>query len=251
MASRYGLDKFYTKNSIVDMVLSNINLSLYSTVIEPSAGNGSFSKKIKNCIALDIKPEDDTIIKMNFFHFNYSNIKQPILIIGNPPFGRNGNLALKFIKQASLFSNTIAFILPKSFKKQSIYNRIPLNFWKDKEINIPENSFCYMDEEVNIPCVFQIYNKRKELRTKVNKTNTKLFKFTSKEEANVSIRRVGVYAGKASLDLEKSVSSHYFIKVKNPLKFINEVNKIEWEHDNTVGPRSISKTELINAIENI
>jgi hypothetical protein len=44
-----------------------LNISNYDCIIEPSAGEGSFSKNIKhnNIISLDIEPEDDSIIKMD------------------------------------------------------------------------------------------------------------------------------------------------------------------------------------------
>lgn len=84
--SKYNLDKFYTKDNIVDLCLSHINLSNYNTIIEPSAGNGSFSNKI-DCIAYDIDPNNDNIIKQDFLSLDYSEFKSPILIIGNPPFG--------------------------------------------------------------------------------------------------------------------------------------------------------------------
>ena len=72
-----------------------------------------------------------------------------------------------------------------------------------------------------------------------------------KKDANpdISIRRVGVYAGKISKDIEnKSPQSHYFIQLKNGIDvdtFISKYASITFEEDNTVGPKSISKQELI------
>jgi hypothetical protein len=251
MASKYEFDKFYTKEDISKYLISLVDTRRYKTIIEPSAGTGSFSNNIEGCYAIDIAPEGDGIYLQDFFTLDYSNFRKPILVIGNPPFGRNGSLALNFIKYSSLFADTIAFILPKSFKKQSFYNKIPLNFWLYETVNLPDNSFIYKGEEKNIPCVFQIYEKSTELRQKVNKTKTDLFSFTNKEKANISIRRVGVNAGRASKDLNKSPTSHYFVYKENPEDFIRLVNSIEWEHDNTVGSRSISKGELIEKIEHL
>lgn len=245
--SKYGLDKFYTKKEIVKSLLKEVDLNKFKTIIEPSAGNGSFSDEI-NCIAYDIEPENKNIIKQDFLTLNIKK-ENPILIIGNPPFGRNGSLALAFIKHSALFADTIAFILPKSFKKESFYYKIPLNFWKIKEIDLEDNSFLYENKEANIPCVFQVYEKKEKFRIKPEKIKPSSFQFTTKEKANVSIRRVGVYAGKAFLDLNKSKQSHYFIYADNPELFVLKINEIAWEHNNTVGPRSISKPELIKKIE--
>lgn len=251
MASKYDLDKFYTIESVSKKLINEMDLSLYKTIIEPSAGNGSFSKHIKNCISYDIKPDGDDIIQEDFLKLDLSDKEKPLLIIGNPPFGRNGRLALLFIKHSALFANTIAFILPKSFKKESLYYKIPLNFWKIREIELSDKSFIYKRQIVGIPCVFQVYEKKDILRVKPKVKKSVNFQFVKKEESNVSIRRVGVYAGKSFLDIEKSKSSHYFIKTENPKDFVDNVNKIKWEHNNTVGPRSISKPELIKAIDDI
>lgn len=250
MASKYGLDKFYTKTEVAEKLINAVDINNYSSIIEPSAGNGSFSKQINNCSAIDIEPESEEITKQDFFDFNGNNLKGPVLVIGNPPFGRNGSLALAFIKKASEFADTIAFILPKSFKKQSFYDKIPLNFWLEKQIDLEDNSFMYEEQEVLIPCVFQVYVRKSEEREKQEKLKPKNFAFTDKEKANISLRRVGVYAGKAFEEVkEKSESTHYFIKSDNPKLFIKIANSIIWEHDNTVGPRSISKQELIRAID--
>lgn len=246
--SKYGLDKFYTKDAIVDLILKKIQLNEFNVIIEPSAGAGAFSNKIHNCIAYDIQPENNNIVKQDFLQLN-RRFDGKVLIIGNPPFGRNNSLSLAFIKKSAEIADTIAFILPLSYKKQSLYDKIPLSFWKVYEEDLPKNSFIFENKDINIPCVFQIYVKRSEKREKQKPRKPKTFMFTKKSGANVAIRRVGVYAGTAYLDINKSEESHYFVYVDNPNEFINYVNAIKWEHNNTVGPRSISKQELIIKLE--
>lgn len=248
-------DKFYTKSSIAKSCINLIDLSKYDLIIEPSAGNGSFSNQIPNVKAFDLKPECDNIIQSDWFLLDKNQFKNfsNILVIGNPPFGNQGSLALKFIKESS-FANTIAFILPKSFKKDSIKNRIPLNFWLEKEIDLPVNSFTLNGEDYSVNCVFQVWNKRDELRIKKKfKTTSKYFSFVDKAKADFRIQRVGGRAGEASKDLNRSTASNYFIKNKSDKttdEFINIVNSIIFPTLNdTVGPRSLSKDELIREIE--
>ena len=161
---------------------------------------------------------------------------------------------MKFIKKASEFSDTIAFILPISFSKQSVKNRIPSFYHLEYEEILPENSFLLDNDDYNVKCVFQIWKRKDNTRNFVVNEKEIRFKYNkSKENSDFSIRRVGIYAGKASLDLEKSKQSHYFIEIedKDKLDFIiNEVNKIKW-NDLTVGPRSISKGELTPLINKI
>lgn len=249
MPSKYGVDKFYTKPNIVDFCLETINLDEFEEVIEPSAGNGSFSLKIEKCKAYDIYPENESIIKQDFFTFSYQKEEgKKILIIGNPPFGRQSNLAIAFFKKASEFADVIAFVLPKSFKKQSIINRLPIMFHLTLQIDLPENSFYYLNKNIDVPCVWQIWEKRDYVREIPEKIKTDLFFFVKKENADFSIRRVGVNAGVLSEDLDKSTQSHYFIKTENKELISKIFKRIKWEHNNTVGPRSISKQELLKKI---
>ena len=264
----YGLDQFYTNTDIAQECIDTIDVSKYDIVVEPSAGMGAFYNLIDhpNKIGIDIEPKCSGVIKQDFLQWDDDVVNpfgpQPkVLTIGNPPFGRQGSLAMKFIKHASIFSITIAFILPRGFKKRSVYDRVPLNFWKVNEIGIPENSFTYNGEPFDVPCVWMEYEKKNKLRIKEKKLTPTTFEFTTQENANISIRRVGVNAGKTSsytgpdTYLENGTSyivskaSHYFIKVDNVDEFVNKVNKIKFSDGDTTGPRSISKNELISKIE--
>jgi len=93
----------------------------YDLVIEPSAGNGAFSRNIKhnNFIALDIEPENDKIIQQDWFEYK-PNQEGDILVIGNPPFGKRNMLSKKFIQHAMTFAKTIAFILPDVYNKHTL-----------------------------------------------------------------------------------------------------------------------------------
>jgi len=131
---RNTIDKYYTKDYIVNLCISYIKqvieIKTNDLIIEPSAGNGSFISAIKhlsdNYKFYDIQPEHTEVIKQDYLLLNYDDIKrgfENIHIIGNPPFGRQSSLVIKFIKQSCYFAKTISFILPKSFKKDSLKNK--------------------------------------------------------------------------------------------------------------------------------
>jgi hypothetical protein len=69
------------------------------------------------------------------------------------------------------------------------------------------------------------------------------------ENPDISFRRVGVNAGTIDTKIdEKSIQSHYFIKFTNGKSITDNINKlstITYDFNNTVGPKSISKQELI------
>lgn len=258
---RNVIDKYYTKNVIVelclDFVKKYIEIGIDDLIIEPSAGNGSFINGIKNLtdnyIFYDIEPENDEIIKQDYllYEYNMNNEKfNKIHIIGNPPFGRQSSLAIKFIKKSCKYCDSISFILPKSFKKDSLKKSFSLNFHLIFETDLPDNSFLVNNIEYDVPCIFQIWEKKETNRIVNKKLQPINFIFVKKEEdPNISFRRVGVNAGRIDTKIDdKNIQSHYFIKFTNNKSIednINKLSKIIYEFNNTVGPKSISKQELI------
>lgn len=179
---RNTIDKYYTKSSVVKLCIKlikkHINISNSDLIIEPSAGNGSFIKNIKrlsiNYKFYDLEPEHDEIYKQDFLVLDYKKLKQKytnIHIIGNPPFGRQASLAIKFIKKCCLFANSISFILPKSFKKESMKKYFDKNYHLIHEIDLLENSFLVNGQESDVPCIFQIWKYKDEMRNEVEKKN--------------------------------------------------------------------------------
>ena len=259
---RNTIDKYYTKQSVVnqciDLVKKYNNISDNDLIIEPSAGNGAFIRSIKtlskNYKFYDLEPENDEIIKQDFLDFDFTELKKiykNIHIIGNPPFGRQSSLAIKFIKKCCEFSNTISFILPKSFKKDSMKKHFLENFHLIYEIDLLENSFLVNNNECDVPCVFQIWHYKNELRNKIIKLEPLNFKFVEKKDnPDISFRRVGVNAGMIMKTIDdKSHQSHYFIKFTNNKIINNNLDKLKllkFDFNNTVGPKSISKQELIS-----
>ena len=247
-----SLDKLYTKKETVEYVLSFLNLDLYEQIIEPSAGNGAFSNAIREkgfaCFAYDVKPEGKGILEQDYlkYHYKGSAERDRVLVVGNPPFGRLGSLALKFIKKSFEFADTIAFILPKSFKKDSFQDKIPLELHLVVEREIPENSFSLNGQDYDVPCVFQVWTKLNVKREKSKKIDPEEFEYIKKPD--LAFRRVGANAGKVFTDVnDKSSESHYFIRFNDKVDIddiVEKLNSIEWPHNNTVGPRSISKNEL-------
>ncbi len=260
---RNTIDKYYTKDNIVDLCLNlvkqHIEINNNDLIIEPSAGNGSFISGIKdlstNYIFYDLDPENIEIVKQDYLlldssKFINNNIHNNIHIIGNPPFGRQSSIAIKFIKKSCEFCHSLSFILPKSFKKDSLKKSFPLRFHLIFEIDLPDKSFLVDGVEHNVPCVFQIWQKKLVNRDIIKKKEPLNFIFVNKtDNPDISFRRVGVNAGFIDINIEeKSPQSHYFIKFKNNKSIctnIDLLSKITYDFNNTVGPRSINKQELI------
>ena len=242
----------------IGLVKQHLTITKIDLVIEPSSGNGSFINAIKTLtdhyLFYDIEPEHNDIIRHDFLALDMAPLQtkyQTIHFIGNPPFGRQSSCAIKFIKKCCQFSAaSISFILPKSFKKESMQRSFTSNYHLIHQTDLPANSFLVNGESYDVPCVFQIWKFMAEPRNKPIKPETSEFKFVKKEEnPDISFRRVGITAGEVSKDFaDKNIQSHYFIKFTNA-KTVDEnmakITRLSFASNNTVGPRSISKTELI------
>ena len=265
---RNTVDKFYTAPFIVDECIKQIkkklNIDSSDIIIEPSAGNGSFINGIKslssNCYFYDIEPECNSIIKQDYFEFDYTSItnyeNEKYHVIGNPPFGRQSSLAIKFIKKSCEYCDSISFILPKSFKKDSLKKHFPPRFHLVFESELPNNSFVVNDKPHNVPCVFQIWVKKITDRKLPVKVTEKNYKFVKRNEnPDISFRRVGGTAGAISKDTkDKSEQSHNFITfdIKLTDEKYKELSNIKFGcKNNTVGPKSISKQEIIREFNKI
>ena len=260
MSSR-KLDKFYTKPEVVLSLIQHISFCEYDTLLEPSAGSGNFSNILRqhheNVIAIDIKPDNEHIQELDFLN-NDLIFEGNTIAIGNPPFGKQCSLAVKFFNKAASYQNisTIAFILPKSFKKESIQNKLDRNFTISLSIDLEKFSFLLDDVEYDVPSVFQIWNRtniprQKNVKRTLVNTNISFIKKKDIDKPVIAIRRVGINAGKATFFINQSKESHYFLCCDNLQEVIDYLNKIIWEHNDTTGPRSISKQQFIDILNAI
>lgn len=250
---KHDLDKFYTKPDVAKWCLEQLNLSSYSTVIEPSAGSGSFSHQIPNVLAMDLEPEDESIIKQDWFQYHIDrDPENPILVVGNPPFGQQNVLAIEFINHAAKFANTIAFILPVSFMKESLQNKLNKNLHLSQYFFLPSNSFTLNGTDMSVPCVFQIWDYKDGIQRVVPPTPKLVgFSFVKKgDQPDLFLQRVGGNAGSFGLEWQnRSEQSNYFLRLKDGFYLDNllaDLGKLTFPYrDWGVGPRTASKKEIL------
>jgi hypothetical protein len=157
-----GLDKFYTVDSVaqncINHLASKYAWSDWTLVVEPSAGSGSFLLKIPDGVpkvGLDIAPEHDSVVKQDFLTWAPAPGGK-ILIIGNPPFGKICSLAIKFFNHAAAFASVIAFIVPRTFRRISVQNKLNMNFCLVADMDIAEEP-CAFSPPMAAKCCFQIW----------------------------------------------------------------------------------------------
>lgn len=262
-----GLDKFYTTHETVDICLNSLTKiykwDFWDLIIEPSAGNGSFLLKIPSDkkIGLDISPEHKDIIKKDFFDYKPSKLYKNILVIGNPPFGKVSSLAVKFFNHAAEWSNVIAFIIPRTFRKISIQNKLNFYFHLIYDEEIPLSP-CSFFPPMSVKCCFQIWekkpNKRKEIKLNKFHIDWDFLSFGPKDKKNqptpplnadFAVRAYGGRCGEIvteNLKLLRPKSWHWIKSKINNKLLIERIKNLDYSGSlNTARQNSIGRGELV------
>lgn len=167
-------DQFYTTketakycyNKALDILKElEIDVSEYN-FIEPSAGCCNFYCLLprNKRIGVDIDPKGDLkdeLIKADYLKF-IPEENRKYIVIGNPPFGLRGNLALRFINHSYKFADVVAFILPPLFN--STGKGVPMTRVKGYKLayteKLPRNSYEYPNGSlVDVATIFQVWTK--------------------------------------------------------------------------------------------
>jgi len=167
--SENGLDQFYTNTDVskdcLNILSEYVNLDEFDIHLEPSAGSGSFFNLLERNkrLGIDISPKTRGVIKMDFLNFTPQSSKK-YLVVGNPPFGKISSLAIKFFNKSAEFADCIAFIIPRTFKRVSVQNKLNLNFKLIYNKDLPLNPCCFTPK-MSAKCCFQIWKKTPNQRT--------------------------------------------------------------------------------------
>jgi predicted RNA methylase len=273
--NRSNLDKYYTKPDIakqlVETFLKHVPHTRHDVFIEPAAGDGAFVPFIKplskHTHFFDIMPDDQhkRIVKQDYLQLDIESFlnrnrkihvigKNKVHVIGNPPFGRQAGMAKRFIAKSASFADTIAFVLPKSFKKTSMQASFPLNWHLKHQHDLKDNAFTVNSQDLDVPSVFQIWYRDDTKKRRVPKRLEPVgFRFVRKTDSpDFAVRRIGFYAGNVVTNpSDKSEESHLFVKAnkKTDIRHIqSSFDRLTFSHGNTVGPRSVSKQELLRKL---
>ncbi len=255
------LDQFYTSPTVacdcIAFAMAQFMHLNFDTLLEPSAGAGAFSDQLgQACLALDIDPRKPGIVQTDFLIWTPPVNLGRTLVIGNPPFGRVARTAIKFFNKAAEFADAIAFIVPLSFRKESIQRQLDLRFHLLSELELPDQSFVFEGAPYSVPCSFQIWERRGEARWLIPKTTTHAdFTFCTRDQADFALQRVGANAGRIKPVAEAgSANSHYFLRAKGDATLLRwRFEKIDFDtvRRNSAGCPSISKTEVVDLYSQI
>jgi len=164
------LDQYFTKKELAESLYARARsiIARYETDLEafrwlePSVGEGCFFDLLPadRRIGVDIEPLREDIIQSDYLKYRLPDAK--LIVLGNPPFGHRGVMALNFINHSQR-AEYVCFILPMFFESQgkgSIKYRVK-GFNLLHSERLPKNSFYVpaTGKTVDVKCVFQIWSK--------------------------------------------------------------------------------------------
>jgi hypothetical protein len=262
-----GLDKFYTipsySKKCIDKVFELYDKSRFDLIVEPSAGNGSFLNQLEcdNIIGIDISPENTDIIKMDFFDYTPNLNLNNILVIGNPPFGKISSIAIKFFNHSAKWANVIAFIIPRTFRRPSVQNKLNNMFHLIYDEDVSTKPCCFIPQMM-VKCCFQIWEKKPIERPFINlPTKHEDWEFlpfgpideygqpTPPNGADFAMRAYGGKIGeieKIKLSKLRPKSWHWIKSNINKEELINRFNQLDYSDSfNTARQNSMGRGELV------
>jgi len=262
-----GLDKFYTipsySKKCIDKVFELYDKSSFGLIVDPGAGNGSFFNQLEcdNKIGLDIYPENTNIVKIDFFDYTPSQDINNILVIGNPPFGKISSIAIKFFNHSAKWANIIAFIIPRTFRRPSVQNKLNNMFHLIYDEDVSTTPCCFTPKMM-VKCCFQIWEKKKierpfiDLPTKHEDWEFLSFgpidEYGQPTPPNCSDFAMRAYGGKIG-EIEKiklnelrPKSWHWIKSNINKEELINRFNQLDYSDSlNTARQNSMGRGEIV------
>ena len=256
--AKIELDKYYTNVELAKYCINKtfeiIGKENITEIIEPSAGNGSFSLQIDNCIAYDIKPEHESIMEQDYLELELE-YKKGRLFIGNPPFGsHSGNMAKQFYKKNIKEGDYIAYILPIS----QFNNNVELF---DFDLIYSENLTNLKYSGVDVHCCFNIYkrplnelNKKPKFELKDINFNIHVRGRKTQENFNNSHIRICAFGsvGK-SCKFPNQYCKEFLIDINNENlkeKIIEVIKNANWKKEYVMAsPYSLTKWQVVKYLK--
>ena len=126
------LDQYYTKPDTArecwETLLGVLPVpASRAKFIEPSAGDGAFFDllPVRRRIGLDVAPRHAGIREQDFLTWEHRARDRLLqVVVGNPPFGSRGDLAVRFVNKAAEIADTVGFIVPVNFRKFAIHKQL-------------------------------------------------------------------------------------------------------------------------------
>jgi predicted RNA methylase len=223
-----GKEQFYTPPALAKTLLAEVAKQVPDlaerTMIEPAGGTGAFIKAAKKfgiakIVSFDIEPKHKEVSLGNFLDAEIND--KHAVTISNPPFGRNNSLSIPFFNKAADSSDYICFIVPRSWRKWSVINRLDQRFHLIADLDLQIDYVDDNDDEIStknrLATCFQIWQKRKTKRPIVKVVDNQFIKKVKPQEADVSLTIFGYGCGRLKTEFKREPNStQMFLKLNHP-----------------------------------
>lgn len=224
-----GKEQFYTPHGealkVLERVLKHLADASDRPFLEPAGGTGAFIDAARGLgfskiVSMDIEPRHADV-QLGDFLASRLDLNGAVCVT-NPPFGRNNALSIPFFNQAAIYSDLIAFVVPRSWRKWSVINRLDSSFhlvddW-DLEIDYVDNQGDHTHGKGNLRTCVQVWKRDpSKLRAKVSVPDHGIIQKTTPEEADVSFTLFGYGCGSVREDFPRvKNSTQAFFKLTHP-----------------------------------
>jgi predicted RNA methylase len=252
-----GKEQYYTPPETADKIIARLlklNASLKErTWIEPAGGTGSFIDAalrvgVKNVVSFDIEPHHPSVLKGDFLVQSLATSGG--VSIGNPPFGRNNSLSIPFFNHSARFSDLICFIVPKSWRKWSVSNRLSLDFHLiddyELDINYVDVRGIPLSSKSVLRTLVQTWERRPIPRRLISVADRNVIKRSNPQEADVSLTIFGFSCGTVKTDFDRIPNTtQMFLKLIHP-RALEALQSVDFSRffNNTAYTEALSLPEI-------
>jgi predicted RNA methylase len=223
-----GKEQFYTPPEVADQIIRNVKKRIgplsSRILLEPAGGTGAFIDAAKahglaKVVSFDIEPHHKKIEPGDFLDQEIN--QSGLLTITNPPFGRNNSLSIPFFNKSAEVSDLIVFIVPRSWRKWSVQNRLNQNFHLVRDDDLTINYVDVNGQDAHAKdrlrtCV-QYWERKSKLRPIVKVKDMGIIERSTPELADAAMTLFGYNCGKLSTDFERrKVTTQMYLKFKHP-----------------------------------
>ena len=223
-----GKEQYYTPlplaHTLVEYVEQVLGPLKGKKVLEPAGGTGAFIeaalvKGPLEIISFDIEPLHNQVQPGSFLDQELS--EGGFITISNPPFGRNNSLSIPFFNHAASVSDAICFVVPRSWRKWSVTNRLDLNFElvfdKDLDIDYVDSTGDLISDKSRLATCFQIWRRTLTPRLPVRIKDMGVIEKVSPELADISLTIFGYGCGTVKQDFDRIPNTtQLFLKLNHP-----------------------------------
>jgi predicted RNA methylase len=223
-----GKEQYYTPAALADELVGEVVAFVPDfktrTVFEPAGGTGAFVEAAERAGAANVYSVDIEPKHLRVKHGDYLSIDLPernALTISNPPFGRNNSLSIPFFNRAAEHSEYIAFIVPRSWRKWSVLNRLDRRFHllsdRDLQIDYVDSSGANLSQRKKLATCFQIWQQQSQLRPIYKVGDQGVVEKVGPEDADVALTIFGFGCGTVHTAFARRANTtRMFLRLKHP-----------------------------------